>query len=78
MGKHLEICPACGSAINVHVLAHEGGSVDEVLALSVASKSSEVGNVLATARAAVEKAQADAVKAAQAVLAEAKEAKVSA
>lgn len=78
MGKHLETCPACGSAILIHILPHEGGSVDEVVALSVASKSSEVGNVLAAATAAVEKAQADAVKAAQAVLAAAKEAKVSA
>lgn len=79
MGKHLETCPACGSIITVHVLAHEGGSVDEVLALSVASKSSEAASVLASAQAAVEKAQADVVKAARAVLAAApKEEKVNA
>jgi hypothetical protein len=53
--------------------------VDEVLALSVASRSSEAASVLATAQAAVEKAQADVVKAARAVLAASpKEAKTDA
>ena len=78
MGKHLETCPACGSLIAVHVLPHEGGSVDEVLSLSVAAKSSEAASVMATAQAAVEKAQADVVKAARAVLATAKEEKANA
>ena len=72
MARHRELCPACGSLIDIHVVPHLGGSSEEVVSLSIVTEGAAVASVLASAQAAVERAQADAVAAAKAVLASAK------
>lgn len=69
MADHELTCPACGSKLFARVMPHVGGSVQEEIALSVAATEAKAASVLEAAKAAVEKAQADAVAAAKEVLA---------
>jgi len=73
VGSHLEICPACGSTVNVNVFSHIGGTVEESVSISLAlSEDEQNAQVLLAAKAEAEeraaRAAEQATQAAKAVL----------
>ena len=73
MASHEAICPACGSALLVHVFQHVGGTVEENVGLSLAlSEDEQNAQLLLAAKAEAEERAAraadQATQAAKAVL----------
>ncbi len=73
MASHEATCPACGSALLVHVFQHVGGTVEENVGLSLAlSEEEQSAQYLLAAKAEAEdraaRAAAQAADAARAVL----------